>query len=197
MRTDEEIDRDPAVLELLRPSSVSRNSATASLLSFGSAMSQNIQEEENPVLPRREYVWRIIDRGQQSLATVAHRITLDLDTNLSPLHRLTQMDGLSPHRCAGYVREEITLTTTTLDSAVVSHDTPTPLEICSICHEVVALHEAFDCICGDPSECDLVLVVAVNLRSSWIATYHQVPGVQALEPQRLRWKSEGVYLSIL
>ncbi|KAJ7914462.1 hypothetical protein B0H13DRAFT_2659235 [Mycena leptocephala] len=148
---NEEIDRDPAVLELLRPSSVSRNSATASLLSFGSAMSQNIQEEENPVLPRREYVWRIIDRGQQSLATVAHRITLDLDTNLSPLHRLTQMDGLSPHRCAGYVREEITLTTTTLDSAVVSHDTPTPLEICSICHEVVALHEAFDCICGDPT----------------------------------------------
>jgi hypothetical protein len=175
--TDEEVDRDPEVLELLRPSSVSQNSATASLLSLGSAPSQSIQEDGNPVSPRREYVWRIVDRGQQSLETVARRITLDLDTNISPLHRLTKTDELSPHRCAGYLREEIMLATTTLDSAVVSHDTPSSLETCSICHEVVALHEAFDCICGAPSECNFVLVIDSDWHSSWITTYYQVPSV--------------------
>ncbi|KAJ7889724.1 hypothetical protein B0H13DRAFT_1720100 [Mycena leptocephala] len=71
--------------------------------------------------------------------------------NLSLIHRLTQSDGQNPHRCPGYIREEITLATTTLDSAVVAHDTPSPLEICSICHEVVGLHEAFRCICSDPA----------------------------------------------
>ncbi|KAJ7236675.1 hypothetical protein C8J57DRAFT_130308 [Mycena rebaudengoi] len=68
--------------------------------------------------------------------------------NLSPLLRLRQTDWRSAHRCAGYVREEITLATTTLDSAVVDSHTPSPFEICSICHEVVGLHEAFRCICG-------------------------------------------------
>ncbi|KAJ6597681.1 hypothetical protein DFH09DRAFT_1399342 [Mycena vulgaris] len=54
------------------------------------------------------------------------------------------------HRCAGYIREEITLATTLVDSAVVSHDTPSPLEVCSVCHEVVDFHEVFHYICGDP-----------------------------------------------
>ncbi|KAJ6597759.1 hypothetical protein DFH09DRAFT_1304526 [Mycena vulgaris] len=37
------------------------------------------------------------------------------------------------------------------DSAVVFHDAPSPLEVCSICHEVVGVHEVFRCICDDPS----------------------------------------------
>ncbi|KAJ7833578.1 hypothetical protein B0H13DRAFT_1914481 [Mycena leptocephala] len=134
--TDEEIDRDPATLDVLRPSSVSQSLVEPS---------QNIQEEL-PVPPRREYVWRTIDRGQQSLATVAHRINRDLDVNPSPLRRLTQKDRRSTHRCAGYLREEITLATTTLDSAVVVHDNPSPQEICFICHRVVVPQASFRCI---------------------------------------------------
>ncbi|KAJ7478041.1 paired amphipathic helix [Mycena galericulata] len=41
------------------------------------------------------------------------------------------------------------LKTTTHDSTVMAHDTPGPLETGSICHEVVGLHEMFQCICGD------------------------------------------------
>jgi hypothetical protein len=147
MESVEDIARDPATLDL-RPSPVYEN---PSPLSYGPAPSQSIQKEELPVQPRREYVWRMVDRGKQSLATVARRITLDLNMNPSPLHRLPQTDGRSLHRCAGYVREEITLTTTTLDSAVVAHDTPSPLEICCICKEVVG-HEVFRCICGSSSK---------------------------------------------
>ncbi|KAJ7320907.1 hypothetical protein DFH08DRAFT_389190 [Mycena albidolilacea] len=149
---NEQIKRDPAILDIIRSSSVSDNLAAASLLSFGSTAASQTSPQEKlllPVPPRREYVWRTMDRGQQTLATVARRIALDLDMNLSRIHRLTHSDGQKPHRCPGYVREEITLATTTLDSAVVAHDTPSALEICSICHEMVGLHEAFQCICGD------------------------------------------------
>ncbi|KAF8208084.1 hypothetical protein K438DRAFT_1813372 [Mycena galopus ATCC 62051] len=68
--------------------------------------------------------------------------------NLSRLYRLTRTDTQSPHRCPGYIREEITLATTTVDSAVVAHDTPSPQEICSICNEVVGFYELFRCVCG-------------------------------------------------
>ncbi|KAJ7905691.1 hypothetical protein B0H14DRAFT_21623 [Mycena olivaceomarginata] len=111
---------------------------------------QEDQQEDHQVPPRREYVWRAIDRAKQSLSTVASRIALDLDLKLSFVRKLARTDGQSAHRCAGYVREEITLATTTSDSAVVFHDAPSPREICSICHEVVDVSEVFQCVCGDP-----------------------------------------------
>ncbi|KAF8217723.1 hypothetical protein K438DRAFT_8478 [Mycena galopus ATCC 62051] len=89
-----------------------------------------------------------MDRGQQSLATVARNIAFELDIDPS-LRRMTWTDGRSPHRCEGYVREEITLATTTLDSAVVAHDVPGLSERCSVCHEIVGLNETFRCVCGD------------------------------------------------
>jgi hypothetical protein len=36
---------------------------------------------------------------------------------------------------------------------VIFRDAPSPQEICSVCHEVVGIHEVFRCICGDPSTC--------------------------------------------
>ncbi|KAF7328972.1 hypothetical protein MVEN_02527200 [Mycena venus] len=147
----EQINRDPGNLDVPRPSSVSKKVAAPSLVFFGSASSSQHNQEEPVISPRREYVWRTLNRGEQSLATVARRITLELDTDLSPLHRLIRTDGRSAHRCAGYMREEITLATTTVNSAVVAYDAPSPTEICSICHEVVGLHEMFWCICGDTS----------------------------------------------
>ncbi|KAF7352206.1 Paired amphipathic helix protein pst1 [Mycena venus] len=149
---DQQIHRNPAILDIIRHTSFSEIRAASSLLSFGiPEASQDIHNGELDVSPRREYVWRTMDREQQSLATIAHRISQELEMNLSHLHRLTHTDGVSPHRCVGYVREEIMLATTTLESAVVAHDTPSPLEICSVCHEVVGLDEAFRCICGDPA----------------------------------------------
>lgn len=138
----------PPVHQKLTPS------VWASKSSSDTQTSQDLSDPERSVPPRREYVWRTIDRGQQSLASVASRIALDLDMKLSSaLNKLAWIDGLSAHRCAGYVREEITLATTTNDSAVISHDTPSPLEICSVCHEVVDVREQFRCICGEASMC--------------------------------------------
>jgi hypothetical protein len=123
-------------------------------------VSREIDQDDIPrVPPRREYVWQTIDRGQQSLAAVANRINLDLDIELSSVWKLALTDWRSAHRCAGYVREEIILATTRVDSVVVSHDAPSPQEVCSICHEVVGSHEVFQCICGDPSKNDLVHLV--------------------------------------
>ncbi|KAJ7815879.1 hypothetical protein B0H14DRAFT_3475783 [Mycena olivaceomarginata] len=140
----ENIKRDPAIPDPKRHSFLTGNSAATSASS-----TQNIQGDELTVPPRREYVWRTMDHGRQALEDVSERLTVDLKFHLSRLTRSTRTDGLSAHRCPGYVREEITLTTTILDSAVVAHDTPSPLEECPVCHEVVGLDEAFLCICGD------------------------------------------------
>ncbi|KAJ7862697.1 hypothetical protein B0H13DRAFT_2354546 [Mycena leptocephala] len=139
----EQINRDPVTFDSLRPTFSDEQTSLA--LSSNSTSSHNFPEETPPVPPRREYVWRTIDRGQQSLASVARRIALDLDLELSLLNRLVSTMNTSPHRCAGYVREEITLATTTFDSAVVSHDAPSPQEICSMCKEVVGFNEVFQC----------------------------------------------------
>ncbi|KAJ7481984.1 hypothetical protein FB451DRAFT_139660 [Mycena latifolia] len=153
MLHNEDIERNPITLDLTRrPMDAQRSLDTPpppSTQSSESYPSQHRSEAEPPVPPRREYVWRRTDRGEQSLATVASRIALDLDMKLSSVNKLAWTDGRSPHRCAGYVREEITLATTIGDSAVVSHDAPSPLEICSVCHELVGVHEQFQCICND------------------------------------------------
>ncbi|KAJ7450990.1 hypothetical protein B0H11DRAFT_2076654 [Mycena galericulata] len=153
-RHKQEIIRAPEVLGVVPFGSISDNLLAPSALSFNlNANRQTIQHEEVPfaVPPRREYVWWTLDRGQQSLATVARRIALELEANLylPSIHRLTQTDLRSGHRCPGYIREEIRLATTMVNSAVVVHDTPCPLEICPICHEVVGLDEVLRCVCGD------------------------------------------------
>ncbi|KAJ7331396.1 hypothetical protein DFH08DRAFT_307995 [Mycena albidolilacea] len=109
--------------------------------------------DEQLLPPRREYVWRTLERGKNCLTTVAAQITLDLEMKLSTLIRVALQDTQSPHRCRRYVREEITLATAPVESAVVSHDAPSPLEICPVCCEVVGFHEMLNCICGDPSKC--------------------------------------------
>ncbi|KAJ7143893.1 hypothetical protein C8R44DRAFT_724901 [Mycena epipterygia] len=152
----ENIERTPVIPDIpRRPPDLQKSLASTSVAlpeTHESSSSHKLPENEPSVPPRREYVWRTIDRGQQSLATVASRIAMDLDLKLSSsVNKLAWSNGRSAHRCAGYMREEITLATTTGDSAVVSHDAPSPLEICSVCHEVVGVHEFFRCDCGDPS----------------------------------------------
>ncbi|KAJ6559859.1 hypothetical protein B0H19DRAFT_106219 [Mycena capillaripes] len=138
------IKRDPAIPNPRCPSFAPGDSAATAASSI-----QNIQGDELAVPPRREYVWRTMEHGRQALAEVSEGLTADLQLHLSRLSRLTRTDGSSAHRCPGYVREEITLATTILESVVVAHDTPSPLEECPVCHEVVGFHEKFRCICSD------------------------------------------------
>ncbi|KAJ7627931.1 hypothetical protein DFH06DRAFT_725129 [Mycena polygramma] len=125
----EKIERDPVTFD---PRRLEVRASPESLPESGNSQ----KDESAPVPPRREYVWRTIDRGQLSLASVATQIRSHLEL-ISPLNRLVATDWEITHRCAGYLREEITLATTTIDSAVVSHDVPSPREICPVCKKVV------------------------------------------------------------
>ncbi|KAJ7784177.1 hypothetical protein B0H16DRAFT_1783026 [Mycena metata] len=148
---NEEIDREPV---LLPPSSpASQKSDSFSLSSYSQTEQEDAGEDVMAGDPRREYVWRAMDRGNRCLATVSDQMTLNLDIALpvGRLQRLTQTDGRRAHRCRGYIREEVTLAPTIVNSAVVAHDTPRPREICSICHEVVEHLEHFCCVCDDPA----------------------------------------------
>jgi hypothetical protein len=60
--------------------------------------------------------------------------------------------GKVPTVALGYMHQEITLTTTILDSVVVAYGSPSLLEKYPVFNEVVGLQEAFWCICCDPGE---------------------------------------------
>ncbi|KAJ7613940.1 hypothetical protein FB45DRAFT_259550 [Roridomyces roridus] len=165
---DEDIERKPTVFDsscwpaILEPSPVaSQDQATVQNEEAIPTDRQNV----TAVPPRREFVWRMMDLPQ-SLATIAAQITRDLDLRRVSIHRLVSSDGGSIHRCAGYIREEVTLAIRTADSAVVSHDAPTIQEVCSVCHEVVSLGEVFHCICGE-KEPGLGPTAKCRLCKSW------------------------------
>ncbi|KAF8205649.1 hypothetical protein K438DRAFT_1757003 [Mycena galopus ATCC 62051] len=160
----EQIDRDPDILDTVDQSSnlsekqrfrwglkVLRRFLAASEL--WSSVLRRFRRNLAALVPssqhnREEEPIRPLDHGQQSLATVAHGLALELDID-PPLRTTTRTHRESPHRCVGYAREEITLAATALDSVIVAHDAPSPKERCSICGEIVGVDETFRCICGD------------------------------------------------
>jgi hypothetical protein len=102
---------------------------------------------------RRELVWKFQDEKNSSLEDIYFEFKAYLDS-LPPssepvLHRRRgRYTVRTVHRCPGYNRTEITLTPSITRSAIVSHSTPLPNEICSVCCRVVQDVEIFDCICG-------------------------------------------------
>ena len=60
--------------------------------------------------------------------------------------------GRTAHRCPGYNRIEITLTANITHSAIISHSSPIPHEICPVCKQVVKDTDVFNCICGGDGE---------------------------------------------
>ena len=100
---------------------------------------------------RRELVWKSQEHEVVSLEDIAHQFqdfihTFSTQSTLS--HRRGRYTTKTAHRCPGYNRIEITLTTDIARSAIVSHLTPTPHEICPVCKEIVQDAEIFACICG-------------------------------------------------
>jgi len=85
-----------------------------------------------------------------SLKDIAHHFqdfhTFSIQSALS--RRRGRYTTKTAHQCPGYNRIEITLTTDIARSAIVSHLTPTPHEICPVCKEIVQDAEIFACICG-------------------------------------------------
>jgi hypothetical protein len=83
----------------------------------------------------------------------------------------TRTDGLIAHRCPGYVREEITLATTILNSAVVAHDTPSPPEECPVCHEIVSTYHNFVKKKGSDFERPDLCIAFNSLAHPWPDTF--------------------------
>lgn len=103
---------------------------------------------------RRELVWKSQNEKNSSLQDICLEFKAFLDS-LTPssepaLHRRRgRYTVRTAHRCPGYNRTEITLTPSITRSAIVSHSTPLPHEICPVCDRVVQDVEIFDCICGE------------------------------------------------
>lgn len=56
------------------------------------------------------------------------------------------------HWCPGYNCIKITLTANITCSAIVSHSSSIPHEICPVCKEVVKDADVFNCICNGDGE---------------------------------------------
>ncbi|KAK7022499.1 hypothetical protein R3P38DRAFT_2710462 [Favolaschia claudopus] len=129
--------------------------------------SKTSTSSDSPSPPRREYVWRQISKENKSLAAVAAEIEFDLALNSLSLKRMALVDKYNVHRCAGYVREEITLASSLADSAVVTHDTPSPTEICPICCQAVGCNEKFSCRCGNRDPGCHPTIKCQHCKSNW------------------------------
>jgi hypothetical protein len=100
---------------------------------------------------RRELVWKSQKNETLSLEEIARQFQSFLLTSSTELEfnrRRGRYTRKTAHRCPGYNRIEITLTPDIARSAIVSHLTPTPHEICPVCREIVKDAEIFACICG-------------------------------------------------
>jgi hypothetical protein len=137
-----------------------RNSATSDQPTLAIPTSR---KSESNLLPRkssghrRELVWKSPSAGTTLLRDISRQFHefLKLDPSYSDLdlnHRRGRCVVQTAHRCPGYSRIEIILTTDIKRSAIVSHFTPSPHEICPICKEVVKEAEIVDCICENNGE---------------------------------------------
>ncbi|KAJ7728894.1 hypothetical protein B0H16DRAFT_1587877 [Mycena metata] len=92
-------------------------------------------------LSRREMIW--LPSTSPSLneitqETEAFLSRVRFSSNTLPLQRY-HITGPSnpPHRCVGYQREEVFISSQLRNSYLVRHDAPSPLEICTICQDQV------------------------------------------------------------
>jgi hypothetical protein len=105
----------------------------------------------SPSACRRELVWKSQKNETVSLEEISRQyqsFLLKPSTELEFNRRRGRYTKKTAHRCPGYNRIEITLTPDIARSAIVSHLTPAPHEICTVCKELVNDAEIVACICG-------------------------------------------------
>ena len=118
---------------------------------FTAPTSQRSPRKPIPTAYRRELVWKSQNYEPVSLEDIARQFQEFMRTPFTEFtlnRRRGRYTTKTAHRCPGYNRIEITLTTDLDRSAIVSHLTPTPHEICPVCKEIVKDAEIFACICG-------------------------------------------------
>ena len=156
----EEIDAGTLLVDTKGPTSDALGSASSApqlhaALPIASSMS-SISSRRPPrksisSARRRELVWKSQKNETVSLEEIARQFQsflLTFSTELGFNRRRGRYTTKTAHRCPGYNRIEITLTPDIARSAIVSHLTPIPHEICPVCKEIVKGAEIFACICG-------------------------------------------------
>jgi hypothetical protein len=102
---------------------------------------------------RRELVWKSADKGS-NLREVSQQVDNFLfclrTAQARRLVRRYLSSGMSTshHRCPGYSREEIIWGSQAQDTVIISHSTPSPQEICTVCGQIVEDEGWFECSCG-------------------------------------------------
>ena len=104
----------------------------------------------------------------EDIARQFEGLLLPSSTELAFNRRRGRYTTKTAHRCPGNNRIEITLTADVTQSAIVSHLTPTPHEICPVCKEVVKDAEIFACLCGGEGK------LAHKHDSSYVLTLQQI-----------------------
>ncbi|KIM44033.1 hypothetical protein M413DRAFT_373720 [Hebeloma cylindrosporum] len=161
------------------PSTPRLNAALPTASSISSISSQRPPRKSIPSARRRELVWKSQKNEAVSLEDIAHQFQsflLTFSTDLGFNRRRGRYITKTAHRCPGYTRIEITLTSDIARSAIVSHLTPTPHEICPVCKEIVKDAEIFAGICGrDDNES------IPTIRCSTCSEWHHRPCVRVYE----------------
>lgn len=103
--------------------------------------------------PRREIIW-LPPPSTVSLTEIVQQTESFLSllrstSNAVPLlkHQIAPISA-SAHRCIGYQREEIFISSQIRNSYIVCHGTPSLQEICTICEERVQESDVLRCNCG-------------------------------------------------
>ncbi|KAJ7269598.1 hypothetical protein C8J57DRAFT_316598, partial [Mycena rebaudengoi] len=106
---------------------------------------------------RRELVWKSSDKSA-TLAEVSEQVEEFLfslrtaHTKRIIRHYVSSGRSKSHHRCPGYSREEIILGSQAHSTVIVSHSTPSPREVCTVCGHIVEDGGWFKCSCGKPDD---------------------------------------------
>ncbi|KAJ7269589.1 hypothetical protein C8J57DRAFT_316465, partial [Mycena rebaudengoi] len=106
---------------------------------------------------RRELIWKSSDKGV-TLAEVSEQAQEFLfylrtaHTGRIIRHYVSSTKSKSYHRCPGYSREEIILGSQAHSTVIVSHSTPSPREVCTVCGHIVEDGGWFRCGCGKPDD---------------------------------------------
>ncbi|KDR80457.1 hypothetical protein GALMADRAFT_242914 [Galerina marginata CBS 339.88] len=137
---------------------------------------------------RQELTWKPLEADTVTLKDISRQFQSFLN-----FHRSSSEPVLSrrrgryrvrtSHRCPGYSRIEVTLTTDILRSAIVSHSSPTPGEICPVCGEVVK-EEILSCLCGNFDDESMPTV-----RCSTCFEWHHRPCVGGFNTEKFVCKS--------
>ncbi|KAJ7581279.1 hypothetical protein C8J56DRAFT_261575 [Mycena floridula] len=118
----------------------------------GEPIAETDSQSDSPLTPpRREYAF-VPDRGHQSLREISTSYARFMRSIIAKRIRHLRRKGqrkstIVAHRCPGYRRDEVTLSTSVLRTAIIQHLTPSPREICPICQQLVE-DGTFNCFCG-------------------------------------------------